>query len=252
MVGPEEECYRSVNQVEMVVLSLEGKIIARKSWPSTYPGLVFAPGRIAVVTNDEVQILDHRLALLQSLALPEGKGPPYLSVYAPGILEVRRNGIALYGSDPLEPVNIALPSPPQDVNTIFHMADGTLLGKKGSSLIEIAPGAPPRTLADLSWAVPQCLKYEYCQAYDAGTRYQTAVARERRLLICSSGSRFPITDAAGLFPYFRVTVFDVNNGLQVYREEDRFKTGRRGAAISPKGDLLVTYDGSTAIIHRLD
>ena len=250
--GPSEDCYRSVNQNELVVLSLQSRIIARKSWPSTYPVLVFANNRIAVFANDQVQIFDDHFALLQSLPLPEGRGPPLLSVYSPGTLEIRRDGTALYRGDPLERVKGAVPSPPEEVHPIFHLDDGTLLGKKGSSLIEIAPDAVPRTIADLSWAIPPCVKYEYCQAYDAGTTYQTVVTQESRLLVCSNGSRFPVTDAAGLFPYFRVTVFDLKSGREVYREQDTTKTSHRGAAISPKGDLLVTYDGSTAIVHKLD
>jgi hypothetical protein len=253
MAGPSGDCYRSVNQLELVVLSLHGKVIARKNWPSTCPGLVFAIGRIAVVADNDVQILDDHLRPVQSIPLPAGRGFPVLSVYAPGILEIKRDGrTVLYKGDPLEPVEIAAAVPPDGVYPIFHLDDGTLLGKRGSSLVEVSPDAVPKSLADLSWVVPPCMKYEYCQDYNAGTSYQTVAAQKSRVLIWSNGSRLPVTDAAGLFPYFRVAVFDLSAGHEIYREEDSFKTGRRGAAISPNGDLLITYDGSAVIVHKLD
>jgi hypothetical protein len=64
---------------------------------------------------------------------------------------------------------------------------------------------------------------------------QVSTGRRRRVLIYSNGSQFPVTDAAGLFPYFRLLVFDLETGVELYREEDIVRTDP-GAVISPDGD----------------
>jgi hypothetical protein len=80
---------------------------------------------------------------------------------------------------------------------------------------------------------------------------QVSTGRRRRVLIYSNGSKFPVTDAAGLFPYFRLQVFDLETGIELYREEDIVRTGDRGAAISPDGDRLATTDGQRVVVRDL-
>ena len=69
-----------------------------------------------------------------------------------------------------------------------------------------------------------------------GNWHSGSTGRKRRILVYSNGSKFPITDAAGLFPYFRLQVFDFDSGAELYREEDITRTGDRSATISPDGD----------------
>jgi hypothetical protein len=54
-----------------------------------------------------------------------------------------------------------------------------------------------------------------------------------------------------LFPYFRIQVFDLDTGSELYREEDVIGTGHRSAAISPGGDLLATFYGHVVVIRKL-
>src|SRR5690348_11773598 len=37
LAGPDSNCYRNVNDLELVVISTRGRVIARKPWPSTFP-----------------------------------------------------------------------------------------------------------------------------------------------------------------------------------------------------------------------
>jgi hypothetical protein len=70
-------------------------------------------------------------------------------------------------------------------------------------------------------------------------------------LVYANGSKLPITDAAGLFPYFRLQVFDFDTGTELYREEYIVRTGQRSAAISPDGDRLATTDGQRVVVRDL-
>jgi len=78
-----------------------------------------------------------------------------------------------------------------------------------------------------------------------------STGKKQRVLVYSNGSKFPVTDAAGLFPYFRLQVFDVATGVELYREENIVRTGDRGAAISPDGDWLATTDGQRVVVRNL-
>jgi hypothetical protein len=65
------------------------------------------------------------------------------------------------------------------------------------------------------------------------------------------GTHVPVQGSFGLLPYFRVQVFDLDSGAEVYREEDEFRARDRVAVLSPGGDELVVCDGYTAAVHRL-
>ena len=90
-----------------------------------------------------------------------------------------------------------------------------------------------------------------CQAYDAGTHIEVSSGSKRRVLVISNGSRFPITDAAGLFPYSRLEIFDIDSTRSIYREDHITRTADRYACISPDGDLLATTDGRTVVLRKL-
>ena len=134
---------------------------------------------------------------------------------------------------------------------IFTFSDGRSLLRMGEALVLESAGHPVRKISGLEWVIPPCGRYTYCQAYDAGTSIQISTGRKRRILVCSNGSRFPITDAAGLFPYFRLQVFDFDTGAELYREEDITRTGDRSAAIDPDGERLATTDGEKVVIYDL-
>jgi hypothetical protein len=250
--GPASNCYADVNQLHLVVLSLQGRVIARKVWPSTDPGLVISLKRILVADRDHLLILDDRLETVQSLPLPKHRALPVLSL-AEGELSVATDGGSLtcHGT-PLECLEAKAGVPTAEgIQVIYRFADGQTLERKGDSLIETVAGETSKQIANLGWVSPSCGKYKFCQMYEAGTGYRVAASKERRVLVMSNGSRFPITDAAGLFPYFRIQVFDLDTSSKLYREEDVIGTGHRSAAISHGGHLLATFDGRAVVLHRL-
>lgn len=255
MSSPSKNCYRSVGRLELNLVSLGGQILSHKHWPSTDPGVVIAPGRMAVAIPNGFRVFNSNLAAVESVVLPDCKGmPPSLSIQQEGTVAVslplcgRR---FLYGGTPLKLQDETEVSPANNGQLIFGFADGRQLTKDGSSLIEVKQGSQTRTVASLAWAIPPCKKYEYCQGYDAPAYIQVSTGKRRRILVFSNGSRFPVTDAAGLFPYFRLQVFDLNTGAEIYREEDIFRTGQRSASVSPDGDLLAVFDGKSVIVHEL-
>lgn len=257
LAGPTSDCYRSVSQLSLVVISLEGRILARKPWPSTYPAVVISPNRITVATSNELEVLDSRLTTVQVLQIPKVERPLSIYLQTDGTGKVwftLEDTTFIYGGVPLKYL-AASQSPSRqsegqqiEGELIHDFGDGRKLVKSGSSLLEIKEGTS-RHLADLSWVVP-CEKY--CQQYEAGTAYQVVTANKPRIMVESNGSKIPITDAAGLFPYFRLEIFDLKTGSAVYREQDVLETGQRRAAISPDGDLLAMFDGHTIVIHRLN
>jgi hypothetical protein len=253
LAGPTSDCYRGVNNNQLVVISLDRHVIARKAWPSTDPGTVFSGKRLAVAASEQLLILDDHLTVVQSFPLPKHRGFPILYGTEGGLSVDTDGGSLDCDGTPLKCIERKTGLQPDVDGYLIHsFDDGRKLLRKDESLIETAPGASPKKIADLSWVSPHCEKYEYCQAYDAGTRYQVVNGKRRRVLIMSNGSKYPITDAAGLFPFFRIQVFDLDVGSEIYREEDVLRTGHRSAVISPDGDLLATFNGLETVIHHLD
>lgn len=252
MSGPSKNCYRSRGQLDLNLVSLGGQILSHKHWPSTDPGVVIAPGRLVVAVPDGFQVLNSSLAAAESVVLPHCRSTPGLSFDQEGAVTVSLQlcGRAfLYAGTPLKLQDETEVLPPNKF--IFRFADGRQLARDGSSLIEVKQGSQTRTVASLAWAIPPCKKYEYCQQYDAPAYIQVSTGKRRRILVFSNGSRFPVTDAAGLFPYFRLQVFELDTGAEIYREEDSFRTGQRSASVSPDGDLLAVFDGKSVIVHEL-
>lgn len=133
----------------------------------------------------------------------------------------------------------------------FEFDDGHTILQNGVSLDLRAENGSSTPIGSLEWVVPPCKGYVNCQAYDAGTHIEVSSGQKRRVLVMSNGSRFPITDAAGLFPYSRLEVFDIDSRRSVYREEHMTRTGERYACLSPDGDLLATTDGRTVVLRNL-
>lgn len=257
MSCPTENCYRSVDQLELNIISIDGHILSRKHWPSTYPGVVIAPGRLVLSLPDGLQVVNRDLVSIESVVLPRYSGSSFQGIEREGVLQegtvsVQVSGHVLkYGDVPLKLIDDTEAVPTSKAQLIFSFADGQRLMKDGDSLVAVRSGFQPRTVANLAWAIPACMKYAYCQEYDAGVHFQVSTSKKRRILVFSNGSLFPVTDAAGLFPYFRLQVFDLDTGAELYREEDRFRTGERSASISPDGDSLAVFDGKAIVFHRL-
>jgi hypothetical protein len=261
--GSTEDCYRSVLQgLTLNVVSIDGRVVARKNWPSTDPGVVIASGRLVYTTSSGLEVLDQRLAPVESLQVDNsGDGSvshrnPFMQVtfHGQGMLSVLIGGHEyVYGGTPLKRLREIEPAQFGEIQTVFEFADGQKLVKNAETLILKKEGAPDRTVANLEWVIPPCKGKGYvnCQAYGAGSYLQVSTGKKRRVLVISNGSRLPVTDAAGLFPYFRLQVFDLDTGAEIYREEQVLRTAQRYASISPDGDLLATTDGQEVIVRNL-
>jgi hypothetical protein len=251
--GPTENCYRAVSQLELIAVSLDGHILARKPWPSTFSTIVLPSKRIALSSPTELQVLDDRFVTIQVLSLPDQEKSlgGFLSFESSDKIRLTMpNGTLVFGGTPLlylrfDPRKEIKPEEPQ---LVYVEGDGRQLVRDGSHLSERQDGGALRTIADLGWVIP-CDKF--CQSYDAGSAFEVATKKQHRILVTSNGSRFPVTDAAGLFPYFRLAVFDLDTGAEIYREEYVTKTGQRSAALSPDGDLLATFSGDSILIRKL-
>ena len=252
--GPSSDCYRSVSQIDLNLISIDGHLIARKPLPSTDPGVVIEAERLVLAGAAALEVDGPGLASVQSVELPPHR-------FYPSVQRLDQQGAATvsidgkdykFGGTPLALLN-QQPEAQQkgERKRIFTFNDEKVIAQEGEALVLESAGHQIRKIASLEWVTPPCGRYTYCQAYDAGTSIQVSAGRKRRILVCSNGSRFPITDAAGLFPYFRLQVFDFDTGAELYREEEITRTGDRSAAIDPDGDRLATTDGEKVVIHNL-
>ena len=251
--GPPGDCYRSVDQVALNLISIDGHVIARKPWPSTDPGVVIDAGRLVLARSAALEVDNKDLTSIQSLELPPHRFMPMIQrLDQQNAVTITMDGNKyIFGGTPLALLKQEEPSERGASKRVFSFTDGQVIVRDGESLNVQSEGHAIRKIASLEWVYPPCGRYTYCQAYDAGFDIQVSTGGKRRILVYSNGSKFPITDAAGLFPYFRLQVFDFDTGAELYREEDTVRTGDRGAAISPDGDRLATTDGQRVVVRDL-
>lgn len=253
LAGPARNCYEQVSAVELVVLSTDGRVLARRPWNSTDPGVVFAPGRLALPAWNQVEVVDQNLKTLQTVRLTKRSGLPSLNSPQAGVLAVQeRNGsLVLTGSPLVKASADLLPDPRKNAQALADLPDGRRVLRVENDLVLRDTSGTEKTIASLGWVAPACEHYEYCQQSGASLQFQVVVGKRPRVLVQSNGSRIPLTDAAGLLPYFRVLVVDLETGAEVFREEDNFRTAQRSAMLSPDGDVLVNSDGYTLTVRRL-
>jgi hypothetical protein len=250
--GPPGDCYRSVDQIVLNLISIDGHVIARKPWPSTDPGVVIDAERLVLARSAALEVDDKDLTSIQSLELPPHRFPPTIRSDRQNAVTVTQDGNDyIYDGTPLALLKQEKLSSRGATKIVFSFSDGQMIVQDGESLNVQSEGHAIRKIASLEWVYPPCGRYTYCQAYDAGFNIQVSTGGKRRILVYSNGSKFPITDAAGLFPYFRLQVFDFDTGTELYREEDIVRTGDRSAAISPDGDRLATTDGQRVVVRGL-
>lgn len=253
LAGPTNRCFEDVSQLELVAFSLEGKVLARRSWTSTDSGLVLVPERLVLRDVRGVAVLDGELRTIQRLRAGAKGDVPAIAATDTGILSVTVNDrTTWYAGTPLRQVEPPPVKPIPGSSEIVSMLDGSWeVLRRGNTLVEARAGAPPRTFADLSWLFQLCEGHELCEVDESATHYQTVLGKRNRILISSVGSRVPVTNSFGIMPYFRVEVFDLDTGGEVYREEELFRAKDRVAVLSPDGDVVVVSDGYTAVVHRL-
>jgi hypothetical protein len=251
--GPPGDCYRSVNEIAINLISIDGHLIARKPWPSTDPGLVIDTGRLVLARSATLEVDDKDLTSIQSLDLPPHRFMPMIvrSAQQNAVTVTMDGNKYIYGGTPLALLKQEEPPEIGAIKRVFTFTDGQTIVRDGETLNAQSDGRAVRKIASLEWVIPPCGRYTYCQAYDAGVGIQVSTGEKRRILVYSNGSKFPVTDAAGLFPYFRLQVFDFDTGTELYREEDFLRTGQRSAAISPDGDRLATTDGQRVVVRDL-
>lgn len=239
LTGPEPDCYKNVNNLELVTLSTDGRILASKPWPSTFP-FVALDSRVAIGGSGEVLVLNDRLKTIQTLSLPTGdqstvslskEGTSTLFVTAP------RGETLAYAGSPLTPTRDQK-SAAGDQRILSH-EDGEMIALKDNKLLTIQSDGKSKTFADITW-LHDCNRL--CQSWSGGTSYAVSANGERSAFV-SSATRFPITDESGMFPFWRVLVIDLSSGKEIYRREFDTKTSRRSAQLSPDGKLLLLSDG---------
>jgi hypothetical protein len=253
LAAPTSRCYDAVGQIEIVAVSLDGRVLARRSWTSTEPGLVLRPERLVLPQGDAVEVLDKDLRTIQTLRISKHRGISSIGATDTGILSVAtKGGTDLYAGTPLRKVDPGNSRPIPSGTEVVSTLDGSWeLARVGNKLVQQRVGAQPRIFADLGWVTPSCERRDFCQADESTTHYQTVLGRKSRILITANGTKLPITTSFGLVSFFRIQVFDLETGAEVYREEDLLRARERSAVLSPDGDVLVVSDGETATIHNL-
>jgi hypothetical protein len=76
--GPPGDCYRSVNQIGLNLISIDGHVIVRKPWPSTDPGVVIGAGRLVLARSADLEVDDKNLTAIQSLEFPPHRFMPMI------------------------------------------------------------------------------------------------------------------------------------------------------------------------------
>jgi len=79
--GAEGYCYSAVDRLKLNLISTDGRILARRMWPSTDPGIAITPGRLVLVTGKGLEVDDQTLTPIQVLELPQHRFPPKLLVH---------------------------------------------------------------------------------------------------------------------------------------------------------------------------
>lgn len=254
LAGPSPECFAAVDSFEIVAISLDGRVIARRPWTSTDMGLTLPSGRLVLPEFGGVTIVDENLRTIQTLRVAKRGGQAEIAATDTGILSITLDGQShSYFGTPLTEVHPPIENSHSGTGEIVSTGDGSWqLTRTRDSLIETLRGGLPRTLADLSWVIPPCENHDLCQTDTTALQFQVVLGKKNRILITSHGVKVPITSSFGLVSNFRAQAFDLDTGAEVYREEDFFRPRERIAVLSPDGDRLVTSDGLSAIVHPLE
>ena len=197
-----------------------------------------------------MNVLDSSLREIQTVPIPSsGQSSVFLQRRSPDTLIARLprgEEFALQGM-PLKLIGRIEHDSEHTVVYEEHGSGRTII-LVGQKLLTTESANQTKVLADLSWLF-NCTTY--CQAYDAGTAFSVSSQGALRAALISNGSKFPVTDAAGLFPFCRVVVVDLTSGKEIYRKQFVTKTGQRSAQISPGGDLLALSDGDEIELQPL-
>ena len=250
-----KNCYRGRDQASLNLLTLDGRVLARKKYLSTYTGMVAQAGRVVFVTTEGLEVDDQSLHPIQTLQLPEPRRFMMLELHQQDNLTVRQglNRAFLYGGMPLKLLGEENLLIEKYRHTYFEFSNGESIVLKKNALSLHRQGEADREIANLDWVLPSC-KANGCidfLTHETGRFMHVSTGKKRRVLIFSHGSRFLVTEDGGLFPFFRLEVFDVESGKSIYRKEYITLTGWRSAAISPDGDRLAMTDGQSVIIKNL-
>lgn len=245
-------CFNNLNELELIVVTTSGRIIARKPWPSTYPVVILSGKRIVTADLRNIIVMDENFQPVESIPLPpvianssailRKIGPDNLLVQGP------RGDMFEYGGMPLHSVERKPSEENNPIPTIYLSEGGRKVTLKERTLLVTSADGTTQKLSDLSWVIP-CTGH--CQMYGAGQTYKVVTQVKKRALFISSGSHLPITDAAGLFPYFRVSVFDLDSGAEIVRKQYVTKTSIRTADISPDGEYVAFNNGDHILVEKL-
>ena len=176
--GPTSKCYDAVSEIEIVAISLEGRILARRSWTSTDSGLVLRPERLVLPRWEGIEVLDGDLQTIQKLRIVRHDRFSILSATDTRILSVAIKGRTyFYAGTPLRQVDLRTSKPIPGGN---------------EALVQQQVGAQPGTFAGLDWVIPSCPRRDDCQADESTARYQAVLGAKSRIVIMANGTKVRI------------------------------------------------------------
>ncbi len=241
LAGLGNNCYKDISALELVTFSMDGRIIARKLWPSTYPFVAF-DSHVAISGDREIMVLDGKLQTVQTLVVPTADRAPF-SLAREGtatlLVRIPHAGGDIFRYSGLPLVTVQNPVLASGDTLVLSRENNEAIVLRGKKLLTMQPGGGSRDLADLTW-LQDCNKL--CQSWSGGIAWAVSANGERSAFI-STSTRFPLTDESGAFPFWRVVVIDLSSGKEIFRKEFYTKTSRRSAQLSPDGKLLLLSDG---------
>jgi hypothetical protein len=250
LIGSTSECWRDLPSEEIITFSLQGQLIARKPWPSTYSLAIILGARLVLTDSGGLTVFDRNLTLVQSV--------PYPSVPRMGV-ELRGVGLptlTIFPGNARPPTPSALAGDPLRLELLEGetnsrhwplIGDGAVLRWNEGKLVRSRNGVDERTF-DIPW-LTDC--NHLCRAWTGVQIANVSLGKYTRALLIAKGSKIPITDSGGLFPFTRILVIDLTSGKILFQQEFLSRQDKRNGAVSLDGSLIALSDEHHVVITSL-
>ncbi len=248
LVSSHPDCSDYREELTLLIVDLHGKLVAKRNGPWTSAGLMLSGDRLIMSELDQLLVFDARLNLIQKLDVPADSflrnRPGILSQDSHKILRLQSaQADYLFSGNPLRLIDKTEKSPPVSLlASPILLNNGDTLRIEGKLVFAVSQSGAMHLAASTDWVKP-CERL--CQLDDPPTTYALADGPHPRLLMTYHGSRFPLTDAAGVFPYFRLAVYDIKSSKEVFRKQYVTHTASRVTDINLSGRLVAVGDPSS-------
>ncbi len=230
--------------MELISFSITGQVLARRAWQSTFPFVTLKSAQVAETQGDDILIHDKSLQTVQAISL---SSVPHISIQLQLANPPTAAAYPGYAKPPrvfqLEGVPVHLSEIPKSA-VVVTLQDGNTVEWSNPQLRRIWEGKVVKTY-DLSW-LTHC--NGLCQAW-TGTQLVGIVPG--RALLVSKGSKFPLTDTGGLFPFTRILLLDLNSGQPLFEREYYTDQSDRAAALDFTGRLLAISDKTNLSVYSV-